>query len=347
VNRALEPGPELAGKWISRFLTSHLPGERGLAARTIDSYRETIKLFLRWNRDMLGVPPDKLRLTDIDRGRVTAFLDWLESGRGNSPATRNQRLAAIKTFVRYTAAERPEHLEQATQILAIKQKKTPRPDLGRLTPGEVETLLAEPDPATRRGLRDMTLLCVLYDSAARVQEACDLNAADVRQDRPMVLTLTGKGSKTRHVPLMDATADLVRVYLGHRPAHGGVGADADPLFPGPGHTRLTRSGVTKILARHVQAIRAREPGWAPGLSVTPHVIRRTRAVHLLQAGVNLVYIRDLLGHADISTTEVYARADTETKRQAIENAYQALTPTVLPDWTTDSPLLEWIDNMSR
>ena len=157
-----------------------------------------------------GTRPEKLRLADLDRARVLSFLDWLEAARGNSAATRNQRLAVIKSFVRYTAVERPEFLDQATQILAVKQKKTPAPDLGHFTGGEVKALLTEPDAATRRGLRDTVLLSMLYDTAARVQEICDLNASDVRAARPMVVSLRGKGSKTRRVPLMDPTAHLWR-----------------------------------------------------------------------------------------------------------------------------------------
>jgi site-specific recombinase XerD len=249
----------------------------------------------------------------------------------------------IKSLARYTAIERPEFLDQATQIIAVKQKKTPATDMGHLTGDEVKTLLAAPDPTTRRGLRDTVLLSTLYDSAARVQEICDLNTADVRTARPMLVTLHGKGSKTRRVPVMDPTATL-------RPAHAhpGVGADADPLFQGPHQTRLTRWAVTKILARRVQSVRRHDPGYAPGVNVTPHVIRRTRAMHLLKTGVNLIYIRDLLGHADISTTEIYARADPEAKRKAIESAYQSLTPEPsLADWTADKDLLEWLDHACR
>jgi len=340
-------GGALAGKWLSKFLTDHLAGERDLSPQTIASYRDAIKLLLTWFRDMQATPPEKLCLTDLDRARVLSFLDWLETGRGNSAATRNQRLAVIKSFARYTAVERPEFLDQATQILAIKQKKTPAADIGHLTGDEVKALLTEPDPTTRRGLRDTVLLSTLYDTAARVQEICDLNTSDIRTAHPMVVTLHGKGSKTRRVPLMDPTARLVKDHLDRRTPHPGIGADADPLFNGPHHTRLTRWGITKILGRHVQSLRRRDPDYAAGLNVTPHVIRRTRAMHLLQAGVNLIYIRDLLGHADVSTTEIYARADAETKHKAIESAYQSLTPEPLPNWTADQDLLEWLDHTCR
>ena len=347
MSRVTPASGDLAGRWLSKFLTDHLASERDLSPQTISSYRDAIKLLLTWFRDVQAIPPEKLRLLDLDRERVLAFLDWLQAERGNSPATRNQRLAVIKSFTRYMAVERPEFLDQATQIIAVKQKKTPATDMGYLTGDEVKTLLGAPDPATRPGLRDLVLLSTLYDTAARVQEICDLNTGDVRAARPMLVTLHGKGSKTRRVPLMDPTARLLQDYLDRRTAHIGVGADADPLFYGPHQTRLTRWGVTKILARHVQAVRRSDPGYGAGVNVTPHVIRRTRAMHLLKAGVNVIYIRDLLGHADVSTTEIYARADPEAKRKAVESAYGSLTPEPLPSWTVYRDLLEWLDQVCR
>jgi site-specific recombinase XerD len=311
------------------------------------SYRDAMKLLLIWFKDVERISPEKLRLADIDRPRVLRFLVWLETERHCSAATRNQRLAVIKSFCRFSAVEQPERLDQLTQVLAIRQKKTPAPDLGYLSGDEVKTLLAEPGTTSARAFRDTVLLALAYDSAARVQELCDLNVADIRRAKPMTVTIRGKGSKIRYVPVMGPTAELLADYLERRELHPGLGADADPLFCGPNHSRLTRSGITKILARHVQAVRARDPSWAPGLSVTPHTFRRTRAMHLIQAGVNLIYIRDLLGHADVSTTEIYARADAETKRKAIENAYEPLTPEVLPDWTLDSSLIGWLDSLAR
>ena len=253
----------------------------------------------------------------------------------------------IKSFCRYTAVEQPDHLDQVTQILAIRQKNTPAPQLGHLTGDEVKTLLAQPGTASTRAVRDTVLLAVAYDTAARVQELCDLNISDVRRANPITVTIRGKGSKTRYVPLMEPTAVLLVDYLEHLDPHPGLAADTSPLFHGPNHSRLTRSGIAKLLSRHVRAVRARDPSWAPGLPITSHTLRRTRAMHLIQAGVNLIYIRDLLGHADISTTEIYARADAETKRKAIENAYEPLTPDALPDWTQDPSLIGWLDALGR
>ncbi len=337
------PPPDLAGRWLSKFFASYLAGERAASPKTVSSCRDAMKLLLTWFRDTDGIPPEKLRLADIDRPRVLGFLGWLEAGRGCSAATRNQRLAVIKSFCRYTAVEHPDILGQVTQVLAIRQKSTPGPQLDHLTGDEVRKLLAEPGTASTRAIRDTVLLALAYDTAARVQELCDLDVADIRRGSPMTVVIRGKGSKIRYVPVMEPTARLVGGYLDHRDRHRGVGTDADPLFAGPNHSRLTRSGISKLLARHVQAVRARDPGWAPGLTVTPHTLRRSRAMHLVQADVNLIYIRDLLGHADVSTTEIYARANAEAKRKAIENAYQSLTPEPLPDWTADQDLLEWLD----
>jgi integrase/recombinase XerD len=320
------PPPDLAGRWLSKFFTDHLAGERAASPKTTSSYRDAMKLLLTWFRDTERIPPEKLRLADIDRPRILRFLDWLEAGRNCSVSTRNQRLAVIKSFCRYTAVEQPDRLGQVTQVLAIRQKKTPAPQLEHLTGDEVKMLLAEPGTASARAVRDTVLLALAYDTAARVQELCDLDVADIRRGSPMTVVIRGKGSKIRYVPVMDPTARLVGDYLGHRDRHPGVGADADPLFAGPNHSRLTRSGVAKLLARHVRSVRARDPGWAPGLPVTPHTLRRSRAMHLVQAGVNLIYIRDLLGHADVSTTEIYARYRRRDQTQGDRKCLRAAHP---------------------
>ena len=342
-----KPPSDLAGRWLAKFFTDHLAGERAASPRTTASYRDAMKLLLVWFKDTEHIPPEKLRLADIDRARVLRFLDWLEAERCCSAATRNQRLAVIKSFCRYTAVEQPERLDEVTRILAIRQKKAPAPDLGHLSGDEVKTLLAEPGTASARALRDTVLLALAYDAAARVQELCDLDVADIGRTSPVTVTIRGKGAKVRYVPVMGPTAQLVADYLERREPHPGLGADADPLFYGPHHSRLTRSGIAKLLARHVRAVRTRDPAWAPGLPVVTHTLRRSRAMHLIQAGVNLIYIRDLLGHADVSTTEIYARADAETRRKAIENAYEPLTPDVLPDWTADTSLIGWLDSLAR
>ena len=263
------PPPDLAGRWLAKFFTDHLAGERAASPKTVASYRDAMKLLLTWFKDAERIPPQRLRLVDIDRPRILRFLDWLETERRCSAATRNQRLAVIKSFCRYTAVEQPDHLDQVTQVLAIRQKNTPAPDLGHLTGDEVKTLLAQPGTASTRAVRDTVLLALAYDTAARVQELCDLDVADVRRSNPITVAIRGKGCKIRHVPVMDPTARLVADYLEHLEPHPGLGADANPLFCGPNHSRLTRSGVAKLLARHVRAVRAHDPAGLPGRQSRP------------------------------------------------------------------------------
>ena len=229
------PPPDLAGRWLAKFFTDHLAGERAASPATVASYRDAMKLLLTWFKDAEHIPPEKLRLADIDRPRVLRFLNWLQAERGCSTTTRNQRLAVIKSFCRYTAIEQPDRLDQLTQVLAIRHKNTPSPNLGHLTGDEVKTLLAEPGTANARAIRDTVLLALAYDTAARVQELCDLNVADIRGSDPMTVTIRGKGSKIRYLPLMGPTARLVTDYLEHRDPHPGLGADTDPLFHGPNH----------------------------------------------------------------------------------------------------------------
>src|ERR1700687_1334773 len=218
------PPSELAGRWLAKFFTSYLAGERAASPRTIVAYRDAIKLLLIWFKDTERIPPEKLRLADIDRPRRLRFLDWLETERNCGAATRNQRLAVIKSFCRYTAVEQPDRLDQVTHVLAIRQKKTPAPDLGHLTGDEVKALLAEPGAASARAVRDTVLLALAYDTAARAQELCALDVADIRRDKPMTVAIRGKGSKIRYVPVMDPTARLVADYLEHLEPHPGLSA---------------------------------------------------------------------------------------------------------------------------
>ena len=166
------PPPDLAGRWLSKFFTSYLAGERAASPKTISSYRDAMKLLLTWFRDAEQIPPEKLRLADIDRTRVLRFLDWLEAERGCSAASRNQRLAVIKSFCRYTAVEQPGHLDQVTQILAIRQKNTPAPQQGHPDRRRGQDAarrawhLASFPP---RAVRDTVLLALAYDTGARVQ----------------------------------------------------------------------------------------------------------------------------------------------------------------------------------
>lgn len=215
-----------------------------------------------------------------------------------------------------------------------------------LTLDGVKVLLEQPDAGTVSGRRDLTMLSLLYDTGARVQELVDLKMEDVRFSTPTVIRLTGKGNKARLVPIMAPTETLLRRYLeehdSHYTANGGY-----PLFCNRMGQKLTRAGVTYILKKYLLLAQHTGNASLPE-SISPHCLRHSKAMHLLQSGVNLVYIRDLLGHADISTTEVYARADERFKREALEKAYPSPTPvSETTAWQKDDDLLGWLKNLGK
>lgn len=324
--------------FLRRFLTAHLAGLRGCSPNTVASYRDTFKLLIAYFRDDRSIPPEKLTLDCIDATAITAFLNWLEASRHNSVSTRNQRLAAINSFYRWMQSQDPTQMACCQDILAIPAKKQTQPAVNHLTLEQTRRLLAQPDRSTRQGRRDATLLATLYDTAARVQELADLAVRDIRLEPPALAALTGKRHKTRHVPLMDNTAALLDAYLAehhlNRPGH-----DDHPLFFNQHGSKLSRGGITWI-TRKYQAKTA-DPTLA-NADISPHTLRHSKAMHLYEAGIPLAYIRDILGHVDLSTTEIYARASTEAKRKALEAAYADIVTDDLPEWNQDPGLLNWL-----
>jgi site-specific recombinase XerD len=280
-----------------------------------------------------GINVEKFTLSQFTNDIIESFLSWLETERGNGVATRNQRLAAFHSFCRYVQLEAPEHILLCQRNLAVSFKKNQKPHINYLSAEDMKEILAKPDYTSSSGRRDLLLLSLLYDTGARVSELIDLKVKDVRLDDYPVVRLTGKGNKVRYVPLMAKTATLLTGYISENKLDAPQKSDS-PLFFNRQYQKLTRPGVTYILQKYGDS------------KLTPHLFRHTKAMHLLQAGVNLVYIRDLLGHVDITTTEVYARADTEMKRAALESVYQDLTPKTMPTWNNDEGLMAWLRNLS-
>ena len=324
---------------LSTFLSTYLPGVRNVSTNTIRSYRDTYRLLLVYCKDQLGMAVERLALAQLTDRVVLGFLDWIGRNRRCSIATRNQRLAAVHAFFRYVMLEEPVLLSSCQRILAIPLAKHPQPAIRHLSTDTLRLILEQPDRNTLQGRRDLAILSVLYDTGARVQELVDLRVRDVRLDAPPIVSLTGKGGKTRHVPLMQNTAALLTRYMQENRLDR-EGALDTPLFVNRQSTKFTRAGVSYILNKYSEY--ARRLSASIPEKVTPHVLRHTKAMHLYQSGVALVYIRDLLGHVDISTTDIYARADTEMKRKALEQAYPELSAVALPNWNQNQDLLSWL-----
>ncbi len=330
---------------LSKFLGEYLTAHRGLSENTVASYRDTFSILLRFMEVQAGIRAEKICIADLDQHRVQSFLLWLEQERGNSINTRNQRLSAITSFFRFVSSIHPEHILLCQQILNIDFKKRQSSPVDYLSIEAVEMLLKQPDSRKPMGRRDLVLLSVLYDTGARVQELADMNVGDVRLNAPATVRLLGKGKKVRVVPLLAPTASLVGSYLEER-QNRYPGQKDGPLFCNNVRKRLTRAGISYILQKYARKAQKIKMGLLDA-KLGPHTLRHSKAMHLLQAGVNLVYIRDLLGHVDIKTTEIYARADSESKRAALEMAYPSKPRTPYPAWNEDGELLSWLQSLGK
>jgi integrase/recombinase XerD len=326
---------------LRRFLTGHLAGLRGYSTNTIASYRDAFTLLICYFRDQRHIPPDKLTLERIDAAAITGFLTWLRTSRGNSPSTCNQRLAAIDSFFTWMQTQDPARIACCQNILAIPAAKHDPPAVAHLTVDQTRQLLAAPNRSTRQGRRDATLLATLYDTAARVQELADLTVRGIRLGGPAMAALTGKGRKTRHVPIDANTTALLTAYLAEQQLDR-PGREDHPVFFNQHRAKLSRGGIAWILRKY-QA-RAADPTLVSA-RLSPHVLRHSRAMHLYEAGVPLPYIRDILGHIDLSTTEIYARASTEAKRRALEAVYENVVTADLAEWNQNPELLNWLANL--
>lgn len=327
---------------LTQYLTHYLAAQRNLSPNTVRAYRDVFTLLLRFCRDQRGIAIERLKLAHIDSTLVEVFIDHLAKERHVSVATQNQRLAVLHSFFRYIQSEVPELMLQAQRILAIPLQRQPRAHVGYLTKEDLTQLLAQPDLRSREGRRDAVMLSVLYDTGARLQELIDLNVGDVRLNSPAQVRLLGKGRKARAVPLMDATVRIVRDYLADQGMDGPNCADL-PLFRNRVGARFSRNGVRYVLHKYVKALRDARPGFTQ--TVSPHRLRHTKGMHLLQSGVSLEIIRDFLGHVDVKTTQIYARSNLEMKRRALEKVADGAPLPKLPSWKENKTLLEWLQSL--
>ncbi len=335
--------PDFA-RHLSKFLAVYLPGVKNVSRNTILSYRDSFKLLLIFFEECLNRKPEKLSIAMLTETVILDFLEWLELQRGCCSRTRNQRLAAICSFMRFVQKEYPENLQEIQKILAIPQKKSIRKVIRFLSPDEISAILSVPDLSKKSGRRDATLLSLMYDSGARVQEIADLTVANVRTKPPAVVTLQGKGNKERCVPIMGKTVQLLESYISESMKQAPLQRGDLYLFLNHQKKQLGRKGIDWILKKYVK--KSREAGnILPDMAITCHVFRHSKAAHMLQAGIPLVYIRDFLGHSSVTTTEIYARLNDEIKRKAIESAYPEIQTPEYPSWIEDVDLMTWLENL--
>lgn len=327
------------GSLVQSFFTDHLPMQKGLRRGSIHSYRDTIRLFLRFVAEQRRWPIARLSLDDLTFGQVLAFLKYLEQERGNAVRTRNQRRAALNTFFAYLALRVPEMLAACQQIAAIPVKRTALCDTHYLEREEVTALFRSLPRHGRFAIRDRTLLLFLYNTGARAQEVADLRIEHLELEPPAKVRLHGKGDKWRACPLWDETVKQLRWLL----TEGGA-ASKGPVFCARRNQPLTRFGIYKIVRRHAAAW---DTGGPQPWRVTPHLFRHTAAVHLLESGVEVNVIRGWLGHVSLDTTNRYAELTLRAKAEAlraceISSGISAASP-ARTAWKDDKTLLDWLN----
>jgi integrase/recombinase XerD len=297
---------------MQAYFTDRLIGQRAASPNTIAAYRHTFRLLLRFATDRTGTPPSDLDIAELDAPLIAAFLEHLEKERGNSTATRNNRLAAIHSLFAYLALRHPEHGASIQRVLAIPLKRTERNLLTYLTEPEVDALLAACDQATWTGRRDHAMFALTIQTGLRISELISLARKDVTLTTGANVHTVGKGRKERRTPLIPATRNLLKAYLAER-----AGAPDDPLFPTITGKRLSRDAVERRLAIHVATAATSCPSLA-SKHVTTHTLRHTAAMRLLLAGNDITVIALWLGHEQITTTQIYLHADMTHKQQAID-----------------------------
>jgi site-specific recombinase XerD len=296
---------------IEAFFTQRLATQRDASSHTIAAYRDALRLLLIFAQDRIGKPPSQLDVADLDAWLVTAFLTWLETERGNSVTTRNARLTAIRSLFRYAALRHPEHAGLIQRVLAIPSKRHEQTMVCFLTPPEVDTLLAAPDRTSWYGRRDHALLTLAVQTGLRVSELTRLTCGDLHMGTGAHVRCLGKGRKQRATPLTSQTVAVLKVWLRER-----AGNPTEPLFPSRRNKPLSSDAVAWLLTKHVDTAARRCPSLA-GKNVTPHVLRHTAAMRLLQAGVDTSVIALWLGHESVQTTQIYLHADLALKEQAL------------------------------
>ena len=327
----------LLGPWVRRFLLEYLVTDRNLTRNTQHSYRDTLRLLLPFAARQTHKQVDQISMSDVSPDLVRLFLRHLEEARKCAAATRNQRLAAIRSFAGFVGLYSPEYVEWCGQLRSIPLKRAPRSTITYLEKSEMDALLSAPDQLTQQGRRDHALLLFLYNTGARADEAAQVTIADLifthsARDHSLV-QIHGKGNKLRRCPLWPQTVIEISSLIGSRPS-------TDHVFLNRRGEPITRFGVHAMVERYVQRISDRIPSLAKK-RVSPHTIRHTTATHLLRAGVDINTIRAWLGHVSLNTTNIYAEVDLEMKAKALATC--EIRGTAAPKhWKEDISLMQFL-----
>jgi len=332
---------------LKDFFETYLLKERGVSNHTIRSYSATFQSLYAFFKDNKGIRANKLFVKDLSRRSINDYLNWLEMEKGNKVSTRNSRLASVKAFCHYAQYKDFKNLARWQDILSIKSKKADMPYMSFLTQEGMKTLLSEVPTDTIQGRRHLAILAFLYDTGARANELISFSAHNLNLMKPYHVILSGKGRKKRIVPIHEKLVLILKAYM--KDANIELNnISKQPLFVNAYGRKLTSAGLTHIIMMYADKVRENFPALMPE-RLSPHSFRHSKATHLLQAGMNIIYVRDFLGHSSVKTTDTYVRMDSEQKRKALEAAAADIVPQsqTIEVWNDDEKLLNWLKGLGK
>jgi len=330
---------------LNRYFNDYLINERSSSSKTIETYRYAFIQLIEYLETQKSVKPENIKIRDVSRDNIISLLCWLEINKKISVATRNQRLAAFKSFATFLRYEKPEYIEETVRIQSIKLKKAFKKDISYLKPDGIKLLLSQIDQSNRSGHRDYTMLTLMYTTGIRVSELIAIRGCDVSLSNPKTLVIHGKGDKIRHVPIVKQIAPITGKYLKDNRCLLPHNLD-DYIFKSHTGEKFTRQGINYMISKYAKKARNMDPALIPE-DCSPHKIRHSSAMSLVEEGVDLITIRDLLGHSSVQTTEIYAKISAAKSRSAIEAASKEIVPKEDALWETSSNIKEWLKGITQ
>jgi len=336
--------PTKFAHYLNKYFTVYLPSVGGYTPATADSYRYAFMMLLLYMEER-GTNADLLDIHHLTRQNILGFLDWLQASRRNSIATRNQRQAAVNSFVKYLMYEFPDGIAEFQQILSLPIKKAPKKEIPYLKTDDLKSLFKQIGKTTANDIRDFAIMTLLYTTGIRVSELVGIKVKNLFLGKPATLLVHGKGQKSRYVPLAAPAVTALQEHIDccgfDQPRYLNAW-----VFVNHMKNQFTRQGINYIVKKYFVRAKAEDCNIVAD-RFSPHIMRHSAAMGLVGSGVDLIYIRDLLGHVSVTTTEVYVKTDAARKREAIEAASKEIVPIEDAQWESDGKIKNWLKNFNR
>lgn len=332
--------------YLQKYFLQYLPGHCGSTPATIDTYRYAFISFLKFAKNEFGIEADQIKVSDLTRENIEKWYLWIEKDCGNSVSTRNQRQAAMNGFIHYLEYEFPEYLHEYQRILSIRPKKMQVPEISYVKEDGMIAILRAVEINKSSGLRDYLILALMYSTGIRVSELIGIKVKDISLSEPPSILVHGKGRKSRYVPLFKEVKPFMDRYVSENHMDK-PDRENDYLFQNHMRQQFTRQGIDYIVKKYSKIAAEQNPNISIPDDFSCHKIRHSTAMGLVDEGVDLIYIRDLLGHVSVRTTEIYAKANSRKKREAIEATASKIVPEEIPEWENNNNLKKWLKSFNK